>query len=183
MQQTRAASLLSILTVRSSLFSTDIGRLPVKTAVHFVLLAILVLPPGREVIGADPVKGDEFKAIEQANAAFAAAYAKGDAKAVAEMYTEKARLLPPNSPVVEGRKAIEAFWKGAMTAGIKTFELKTVEVESSGDMLVEQGTATLFSTDGAVVDRAKYIVLWKRVDGQWKLHRDCWNSNEPAARK
>lgn len=22
----------------------------------------------------------------------------------------------------------------------------------------------------------KYVVVWKRVDGQWRLHRDIWNT-------
>ncbi len=154
-----------------------------KNVIHLALIAILLSLPCRGVVGADPVKDDPLKAIEQANAAFAAAYAKGDPKAVAEMYTEKARLLPPNAKVVEGRKAIEEFWKGVMDAGIKAIELKTIEVESFGDTIVEQGTATLFGKDKLVVDRGNYLVMWKRVDGKWKLHRDCWNSSEPAPKK
>jgi ketosteroid isomerase-like protein len=96
------------------------------------------------------------------------------------MYTEKARLLPPNCQVVEGQKAIEEFWKGVMDSGIKKIELKTVEVESFGDTIVELGTATLY---GKAVEKAKYFVMWKRVNGTWKLHRDCWNSSEPAPKK
>jgi uncharacterized protein (TIGR02246 family) len=146
------------------------------------MLAIL-FSQVREGSGSDPQKEAALKAIEQANADFGAAYAKGDPKAVAEMYTEKARLLPPNAQVVEGKKAIEAYWKGTMAAGIKTIELKTVEVDSFGDTIIEQGTATLYGNNKGVIDKGKYLVMWKRIDGKWKLHRDCWNSSEPLSKK
>ena len=127
-------------------------------------------------------ENDPWRAIEQANSAFSAAYEKGDAKAVAEMYTEAGRLFPPNSEIVEGRLAIENFWKSVMAGGIVRVELKTVEVESFGDSIVESGRATLFGQGGMVLDKGKYVVLWKKVGGKWKLHRDCWNSSQPASK-
>jgi hypothetical protein len=68
-----------------------------------------------------------------------------------------------------------------MAGGIKSVALKSVEVESFGDTIVEQGTATFYGEDQNLLDTGKYLVVWKRVEGEWKLHRDCWNSNEPAA--
>ncbi len=128
-------------------------------------------------------EGDPRKEIEQANADFRSAYSKADAKAVAAMYTEQAKLLPPHAQTVAGRPAIEAFWKSAMAAGIRDVELKTLEVESFGDTVVEEGTATLYGDGNRTVDKGKYLVVWKRAGGKWRLHRDCWNSNEPERMK
>ena len=119
--------------------------------------------------------------IEAANAEFAAATSRGDAAAVAAMYTERGQLFPPNERIVEGRAAIERHWKAAFEAGIKSIELTTTEVEGLGDSAVEVGSYALFGKDKMVVDRGKYLVLWKRVDGVWKLHRDCWNTNQPKS--
>jgi uncharacterized protein (TIGR02246 family) len=127
--------------------------------------------------------GEPRKAIEAANAEFAAAYGRGDARAVAAMYTEGGQLYPPNEKIVSGRAAIEEFWKAALDSGIKEVELKTVEVEALGDSAAETGTYTLYGKDRTTLDRGKYLVLWKRVGGTWKLHRDCWNSNEPVRPK
>jgi uncharacterized protein (TIGR02246 family) len=126
---------------------------------------------------------DALKQIEKANAEFMAAFARGDAKAVAGMYTERAWVLPPNQETVEGRAAIEAFWKATMDAGIKGVALKTREVEAFGDTAIETGTATVFGSGDAVVDEGKYVVIWKRDGGRWRLHRDCWNSSRPIAGK
>jgi uncharacterized protein (TIGR02246 family) len=132
-------------------------------------------------IAADPP--DPRKAIEAANAQFGAAYGRGDARALADMYTEGGQLYPPNEHVVAGRAAIEQFWKAAMDSGAQGVQLKTVEVESLGDSAVEAGTYTLHGKGGTTLERGKYLVLWKWVEGAWKLHRDCWNSNEPVHRK
>lgn len=125
-------------------------------------------------------EGDPRQDIERANSAFSAAYAGGDASALAGMYTDEAKLFPPHGQIVDGREAIQRFWKAAMDSGIKNLNLKTAEVESLGDTVVEAGTATLFGADNKVVDNGKYLVVWKRVGGKWRLHRDCWNSNDPA---
>ena len=31
------------------------------------------------------------------------------------------------------------------------------------------------------MDSGKFIVIWKQEGGQWKLHRDIWNSSMPPA--
>jgi hypothetical protein len=35
--------------------------------------------------------------------------------------------------------------------------------------------------DGKVLDKGKYIVIWKKEDGTWKLHRDIWTTSVPPA--
>ena len=141
--------------------------------------ALALSLPGALAVG----PRDPRTAIEAANAEFGAAYRRGDARAVAAMYTEGGQLYPPNQRVVAGRAAIEEFWKAAMDSEVKGVELKTAEVESLGDWAVEAGTYTLYGKDGTALDRGKYLVIWKRAGGRWKLHRDCWNSNEPVRRK
>jgi ketosteroid isomerase-like protein len=37
--------------------------------------------------------------------------------------------------------------------------------------------------DGTIADKGKYIVVWKKEDGKWKLHRDLSNSDLPVATK
>jgi uncharacterized protein (TIGR02246 family) len=149
-----------------------------KTNACIVGISLIAILSGLGAAGrADPRAG-----IEAANAEFAAAYSRGDALAVAAMYTERGQLFPPNENIVEGRAAIEKYWKAAMDSAIKTIELKTTEVEGLGESAAEVGSYTLYGKDGAAIDRGKYLVLWKRVNGAWKLHRDCWNSNQPASK-
>ena len=127
-------------------------------------------------------------AIDAANAKFSADFAKGDANAVASHYTATAWAFPPNGEIAKGREAITKVWKGAMDAGIKQVQLTTLEVEAHGDVAHEVGTYVLMGEGGKQLDSGKYVVVWKKDGGQWKLHRDIWNtacprrSRGPAAR-
>jgi len=117
---------------------------------------------------------DVRAAVEAGNRAFVAAFLAGDARAVSTLYTQNARVVAPGSPLAIGRPEIEAFWRGVIESGVKDVALATEHVESSGDLAVEDGTVRLVAKDGTVnVDR--YVVVWKQVDGRWKLHRDVWN--------
>ena len=129
---------------------------------------------------AAPVYGDVAReAIDAANAAFVKAFLAGDAKAVSELYTDDAQVIAPGAEVVRGRAAIAAFWAGAMktTRGVR---LETTAVESSGDLAVEDGVGHLVASDGKQ-SSDRYVVVWKRVAGSWRLHRDIWNAGPAAA--
>ncbi|MDX1478981.1 MAG: DUF4440 domain-containing protein [Saprospiraceae bacterium] len=116
--------------------------------------------------------------IGEANARFMELFASGDVDAFMTMYTDDARILPPNSPVIAGREAVKEFWAGMMAAGI-TPKLKTTTAHGFGKTAIEEGTVGIYAGD-TMVDEVKYIVIWKKVDGQWKLHQDIWNSNMPV---
>ena len=51
--------------------------------------------------------------------------------------------------------------------------LHTLDLELAGDTAYEVGEAALTLSSGATA--VKYVVVWKKVDGQWRLHRDIWN--------
>jgi ketosteroid isomerase-like protein len=119
-------------------------------------------------------------AIEKAGADFAATFTKGDAAGVAAMYAADAQLFPPESDIVTGGAAIQKVWQGVIDSGVKGMKLTTLDVVESGDLAAESGKAELHGADGPVLESGKYLVVWKRVDGRWKILRDIWNSNAPA---
>jgi uncharacterized protein (TIGR02246 family) len=125
-------------------------------------------------------KSDARQAIEAANRNLTASLARGDAAGMATLYTANGQLLPPNSDVASGTQAIQAFWQAVIGMGIKEATLQTGEVEAHGDTAFEVGRFTLKGEGGHVLDQGKYIVIWKQEGGQWKLHRDIWNSSQPA---
>jgi ketosteroid isomerase-like protein len=97
------------------------------------------------------------KSIDEGNRNFGGAVGRRDYAGLAALYTENAKVLPPDGPVVTGR---------------------SIDLEVAGDTAHEVGEATL--KVGAGEARAKYLVVWmKGGDGNWRLHRDIWN-NMPA---
>ena len=119
-------------------------------------------------------------AITAVNGKFMAAFTRVDATGVAALYTEDGQALPPNGDVITGKQGIQSLWQGVMKLGIKGVTLETVEVESHGNTAIEVGKYALLVDKGQVIDTGKYVVIWKQEAGQWKLHRDIWNSSRPA---
>ncbi|RNI21783.1 YybH family protein [Rufibacter latericius] len=108
-------------------------------------------------------------------------YNSGDATALAALYTPNAVLMPAGFETAQGREAIAQFWKGAMEAGIKSIILDTIEVENLEQTAIELGHYTLKGEDGQAIDKGKYMVVWKRDNGDWKLQKDIWNSNQRSS--
>jgi uncharacterized protein (TIGR02246 family) len=118
--------------------------------------------------------------IAAANDQFMAAFKRGDAAGMANAYTADALLAPPHSDFVRGTEAIQRFWKGVVTLGLRDVKLETDDVESHGDLAIEIGRYALLTPDGATADRGKYLVVWKNERGAWKLRRDIWTTSQPA---
>jgi uncharacterized protein (TIGR02246 family) len=131
---------------------------------------------GVALLLASGARADLKAEIETQNAAFRSAFLAGDADKVAALYSADAQVVAPGAPIASGRAAIAAFWKGAM-AGVKDVQLATRAVESQGDLAVEDGTATLTAPDGKQAS-SRYVVVWKRAQGKWQLHRDIWNEGK-----
>jgi len=123
------------------------------------------------------------QSIEANNQRFVAAFSRGDAAAIASLYTPDAMLLPPNSPIIGNHLGIRTYWQDLINAGVKVVSLKTSRVEACGNTAYEVGQATLTIPKvggGTTTDYGKYVVVWKRQGRRWKLAVDSFSSNMPA---
>jgi uncharacterized protein (TIGR02246 family) len=118
--------------------------------------------------------------IDNVNQRLSQAVQDGDAAAAAALYTEDGKFLAPNADFLSGRDAIQGFFQAVIDSGIKGLNLSTLELEVQGDTAHEVGTYELVADGGAVADSGKFIVIWKRFDGTWRLHRDMINTSRPA---
>ena len=113
--------------------------------------------------------------IEAVNRAVEDAVRKRDTERLATLYTADAIVMPPDAPFVKGRDNIKQFWGSAIEQlGLKDVRLNIVDLEIAGDTAHEVGEAVLTLESGGTT--GKYVVVWKKVDGQWRLHRDIWNA-------
>ena len=100
-----------------------------------------------------------------------------DIEGIVEMYTEDARLMPPNLPTMAGHDAVREMFGGMIEAGI-TVELQTASSEVALNTAHRIGT---FKTmlNGEVVDTGKFIETWNKDEGTWRMSNDIWNSDNP----
>ena len=131
------------------------------------------------ILVAAPASAQDKATIAKFNDAWAAAFNKGDASAVAAMYTEDAFVLPPGAEMVKGRAAIEAFWRQAAQQ-MGDAKLTTVDVLPLGPRAAREiGTVSLKSKSQPPQEiTAKYAVVWRKVGGKWKLATDIWNTSK-----
>jgi ketosteroid isomerase-like protein len=141
--------------------------------------------PNSNTMGAESHKSATVEELGQMNRDFAKALNEKDALAAAILYDENASILPPNEPIVTGRENIQAYWQGAIDAGIIDASVKTIDAKSSGDLGYEIGMYTLRflgAQKDTLVETGKYTEILKRnEEGKWISIYGMWSSNEPAS--
>jgi ketosteroid isomerase-like protein len=124
-------------------------------------------------------------AVRAADAAWSKAAAALDVAAAGSYYADDAVVMPPNSPIVNGKAAAQQAWAAMLVPGNSvSWTASTVTSAGSGDLVYVQGTytASMKGPNGkAMADQGKYLEVWKKqADGSWKAVEDIWNSDMPA---
>ena len=127
---------------------------------------------------------DDLERIRVSTEQFVATVRAGEFDALSDFYTVDAVLMPPNEPVVEGRKAIEEWF--AAFPPIEDLQLEILEVDGHEDLLFVRGSyiLTLAASESqpAVSDTGKYLEVRHRVtSGDWLITVDMFSSNLPVS--
>ena len=112
-----------------------------------------------------------------------AAFNAKDSAKVGALYTDDAVLMPPTTALVKGRTAIEAWFKDGFNQGFSNLRLTPFRTDVSGDLAYVAGTYTISgkTPGGSFDDRGKYVEIWKRSGGQWRIATDIFNSDLPPS--
>jgi ketosteroid isomerase-like protein len=90
---------------------------------------------------------------------------------------DDARQLPPGAPAVVGTEALRAAWQEmADTEGL-SLEWEPIHAKASGDLAYDVGKGVLTTPDG-VSRPVKYVVVWERRGGEWKIAVDMFSPDE-----
>lgn len=117
--------------------------------------------------------------IEQGLRRWEECFNSGNFRGLSKLYAVDGALMPPDSGIIRGRPAIEAFWAQAQAGGVQRIQLHLGDVEADENLAVEVSTATLTvaGPDGSTSEvPVKYAVTWKRTNGRWELLVDIYNS-------
>ena len=117
--------------------------------------------------------------IEAVNAKWVELFGKGDFEGVAQLYTVDATAFPPGSAMVKGRAAIGAMWKG-LAEHVSNPKITTLDVKRLSPRAAREiGTFSLMMKDPTPKEiSGKYVVVWEKVRGEWKLAADIWNDGK-----
>lgn len=116
--------------------------------------------------------------VRQGMATFQEAFNKRDAASLAMVFTEDAKLMPYNVPMLTGRTGIQSFWQAGFTRGLSHIEKTPIEVQMLGDIAIEISRYVV--TVGERKVQGKDILVWRRgTDGKWRIAADIWNNDQP----
>jgi len=121
----------------------------------------------------------EEAAIRTRSQAISAAEQAKDAAAVAAFYAEDAIIHPSGMPRISGRTAYQEFFSGMMSQLPPDASLVSttgsITVAASGDMAVETGSSQF--TIGGTATAGKYLVVWRKINGEWMVTALSWNDD------
>lgn len=122
----------------------------------------------------------EAQAIMTLQREWSSRFGEGDIDYIMSIHSADAVQMPPEAELVAGAEALRAAWQGMIdTEGLSaSWEPTEAHVSSSGDMAYDFGAATLTTPDGNV-HAMKYLVVWVRENGEWKVAADMFNANAP----
>ena len=116
--------------------------------------------------------------IKQNTSAFSQAYLNANYDALANMYTDDAKIFPNNTNIIAGQSDIKKYW--ILPDEIKTLHHKVTpsEVIIKDNYAYDYGYyegKTLTKDKKEVSWKGKYVIVWKKVGNDWKIHLDIWN--------
>jgi uncharacterized protein (TIGR02246 family) len=170
-----------------------VGRRALATSVLCgvaVLLPLAALAPARAGSRAavesvqtaeDAVPGDLGEApagLAAAQRALADALERRDPAAMAEIYARDAVSVVPGILPLRGRRAIQDAAEQLLEQGVVRIETRSTEQYVVGDKVCELGRATFWTASQRAAARVRFMTLWIREGGQWRIHRDYVTPDE-----
>ncbi|MEW7280024.1 DUF4440 domain-containing protein [Aquimarina sp. 2201CG1-2-11] len=122
---------------------------------------------------------EQIRAVAKA---FSKAYLKQDYEALAKSYSTNAKIFPNNTPIIKGYEAIKKRWTGSSGYTPVEHEIFPEEIVVLGDTAHDYG---LFkgknkNDDGTETSyQGKYVIVWKKINNEWKMYLDIWNRIKP----
>lgn len=117
--------------------------------------------------------------IDSVNTKFSQQLRDGDSVALASNYWPDAELLLSNSEPIKGKDIMSA-WGATIRMGINAMTFTTTDIAGDANFLIETGSYEMKDGNKTLIDRGKYVVVWKQQNGEWKLYRDMGNTSLPA---
>ncbi|TMI88189.1 MAG: DUF4440 domain-containing protein [Bacteroidetes bacterium] len=114
--------------------------------------------------------------IDSINTKFSEQIRNGDSMWVASQYGPAAEILLDKSEPIKG-KDIVSFWGGVCRSNTRDWAFTTTDLRGDENFLIETGAYEIKDANKKLADRGKYVVVWKKQNGEWKLYRDIGNSS------
>jgi ketosteroid isomerase-like protein len=128
---------------------------------------------------------DPKAAFNAGTAEWAAAYNAGEPDRIVALYSEDAIVMPPDAPLVTGDAALRSFLADDIAttkkAGLTLVINGDDEADTSGDLGWHRGTFKVVNAGGGSMGTGKFLEIWQRQQGKWRITHDIWNNDAAPA--
>ncbi len=121
------------------------------------------------------------KLIKERSDKFTQAHITRDTAYLNNIFAKDANVYSPNSDIITGRDAIAAVNNEWVNYGIKEFTEETTSFYGNEDYLIDEGTFYLRYGEDNIIDKGKYINIWKKENDEWMMCSSIWNTSLPLA--
>ena len=142
-----------------------------------VLSAVIVMVGCGQA--ASPQRSTELAG--EVTARWSQAFDSGDPAALAALYADDARSMPPGA-TLEGRADIEAYWRADMGEGGAATKIAVTDAMMEGDVLHVQGTYQVTGDNSTELAQGEFQQLWSQAGGDWRLLREMWRMDPALVR-
>lgn len=128
-------------------------------------------------------QSDINKFVEKTRKVFEESMLTNAGEMVLPLYADDAVSFPSYQPMLKGKDALKAQIDMDKQVGFKVlkFKLTTMDIVESGDLAIETGTYDMSmempGMPEATDDQGKYITIYQKIDGEWKIKYDMWNTD------
>ena len=120
----------------------------------------------------------EIKIILENIKTFSEYYISGNYDALAKMYCIEGMILPPGADIIKGREAIKQRWILPDGVSVASHKITPTEISVKDNWAYDIGyyEGLSIKKNGDKVNfKGKYVIVWKKEDGAWKIYADAWN--------
>lgn len=120
-----------------------------------------------------------WRRIEAANATFRRSWGKASLHNMLKSFTSDAIIMPPGGMPISRLNDLESFQEWLLdppyNISTKTLEVEAFENETATEV---GGFRLMWERRGDNIEEGQYIVIWKRDQGRWKIHRMIYNFSQ-----
>ena len=101
-----------------------------------------------------------------------------DYQSIGMAYTIDAKIFPNNTDILQGRDTIIKYWTLPEGVQIKYHKITPEEIKIMGNEAYDYGyyEGVTSRSDGTESSwKGKYVIIWKKINEDWKIYLDIWN--------
>lgn len=129
----------------------------------------------------------EAESLRNIEAQWLAATKAKEIDRMVDLYAKEGVAMDANAPLFVGhdaiRNALESWLADTTVCRTFTSKVEAVEVSASGDLAYTRGTMRYShnSAKGVVDETGKWVTIYKKIDGQWKVIVDASVLDTPSS--